>query len=103
MVSRAEKLSAMANQYNTWSLCGGEMIRNGFNSSGRSRLRCKRCGTSTTATNDSAVQTARFKIFTDWILSSNSLTTIAADNKKSRRQITRWFESFWLVHVSEQY
>lgn len=75
------------------------MIRNGFNSSGRSRLRCKKCGTSTTATNDSAVQTARFKIFTDWILSSNSLTTIAADNKKSRRQITRWFETFWLVHV----
>lgn len=99
MVGRAEKLSAMANQYNTCSLCSGEMIRNGFNSSGRSRLRCKKCGTSTTATNDSAVQTARFKIFTDWILSSNSLTTIAADNKKSRRQITRWFETFWLVHV----
>ncbi|WP_446715210.1 transposase-like zinc-binding domain-containing protein [Corynebacterium stationis] len=39
----------MANQYSTCSICGGKLIKNGENSSGRSRWRCKECGTSVAA------------------------------------------------------
>ena len=89
----------MANQYSTCSICGGKLIKNGENSSGRSRWRCKECGTSVTLTNDTAVQSGRFRLFMSWILSTQSLTSVAARKNTSRRQLARWFNAFWLVQV----
>lgn len=75
------------------------MKRNGTTSAGRTRWRCKDCGASTSASNDAAIQTSRFTLFIQWLLSPNSLTTTAAQRKRTRRQLTRWFQPFWLVKV----
>lgn len=40
-------------------------------------------------------------MFYEWFLSSSTLSSIAAAHGYSRRQLTRWFENFWLVHVPD--
>ncbi|MCG7243505.1 MULTISPECIES: IS1249 family transposase [Corynebacterium] len=93
----------MVNQHITCPVCLGPVKKNGTTSAGKTRWRCKdrSCGHSFTNTNDDPIQTARFRMFYEWFLSSSTLSSIAAEHGYSRRQLTRWFENFWLVHVPD--
>lgn len=91
----------MTNQHNTCPLCHGRIKKNGTTQAGTRRWRCTSatCGYSFTNTSDTAIQAKRFRIFLQWILTSTPLHTVADNHHRSRRQLQRWFDTFWYVTV----
>lgn len=94
------KLVHVVNQYNKCPLCHGPLKKNGkYNNKQRWRCKDSTCGYSFSNTNEDAIDAKRFRIFQQWLLSSNSMTEVAQQHKRNRRTLTRWFEPFWYIQV----
>lgn len=75
-------------------MCGGEMKRNGRNSSGRTRWRCKICGASTTQHYDS--DSKLLKLFLNWLLSKSSQSELGMP-PRTFRALTAKFWRLWPI------
>ena len=78
----------------TCPACGGDMKRNGFNSSGRQRWRCKVCGASTTRRFTSAAMT--LKGFIDWLLGKLTQSELGMASRTFRKK-TKGFWKLWPI------
>ena len=73
-------------------ICGSEMKRNGFNSSGRQRWRCKSCNKSETHKRDNTVE--RFEEFLNFLFSKQIQIDMKGQGRTFRRR-TREFWDIW--------
>jgi len=80
--------------------CGGEMKRNGRNSSGTQRWRCRSCGASATHTHDSDAK--RLKAFLGWLLSGSLQKDMPGEGRTFRRRCARFWEIWPLPPVCDE-
>lgn len=83
----------------TCPVCHQPTRKNGTTSKGTTRWRCTTCNATTTNTRPDDHHPKRFALFINWILGTQSRTTIAAELGLNRRTLTRWFNNYWLIHV----
>lgn len=80
--------------------CGGDMKRNGHNSSGRTRWRCKTCGASTTRTYDDTPKL--LKEFLTWLLGKASQAELGMAARTFRRLTTRFWKLWPILPVCDE-
>ena len=73
-------------------ICGSNMKRNGFNSSGTQRWRCKKCGKSETHKRDNT--TERLDAFLSWLFSKETQISMPGGGRTFRRR-TKQFWDIW--------
>lgn len=80
--------------------CGGEMKRNGTNSSGRTRWRCKSCGASSTRRYDNTA--AHLKLFLDWLLSKRSQYELTIPDRTFRAQTAKFWDLWPILPICDE-
>ncbi|WP_209323989.1 IS1249 family transposase [Brevibacterium renqingii] len=74
-------------------VCANKLVKNGKTSAGRTRWRCKHCGSSATQTRTDSAKKADFTSFIAWLTS----TQPRGDFATSTRTFTRKIQWYWTV------
>lgn len=83
------KACTVANPQNAprCGVCEYKLVKNGKTSAGRTRWRCKNCGSSQVQTRSDVTRKAEFDLFLGWLLSRTSQSEIGSSARTFRRRI----------------
>lgn len=71
-------------------VCGGGLKRNGTTSAGRTRWRCRDCGSSSTRSRADVTHRAELNAFVGWLLGSSTQATAGMGSARNFRRKTAW-------------
>lgn len=71
-------------------LCGGRLKKNGTTSAGRTRWRCRECGSSTTRSRPDVTRRAQLERFRSWLLGNATQAQASSASARSFRREHAW-------------
>ena len=82
------------------NICGNKLVKNGKTSSGKTRWRCLKCGSSTVVKYDKTK--SDFKRFLNWLLSKKRMVDMPGQGRSFRRATNKFWNIWPLAPIVDE-